>query len=438
MADLHFSAGSDTSTDHKTGSPTVSTSSGVATFSGEQTGDIGVGMFVDWDTDNKIMVLVSKVAGQKDVWNVQTKTGGTPPDLTGKTVNSIKHAFSSVNSAVQNVEGSSYANSTNWVTSQYKVHVQCYRDGSDDTTAVVLPDAITCNADYHLVVRTPYDTDTECNTRQRFADKKWTSGASVISVDNDYGINMDGGGPELTFQILEGLQIEIGGNTSARTALIGYNSHDAIIRQCFIRQKSGATQSHDGTLIRFTERVQVQNVIVTGFNNIGVNLEQPGNSYEQKYMNLSVYGNDKGVYTGSANTYQSGILDNIVVSGNSTYDWDNDPYSGWTGGTGNRCENNIDGGANVTSMNNQANNQVNKAAGDIWVDPANGDFTLKSGSPALDQGRTETEFSVDIGGETRPQGSAWDSGAIENEYIPTGGGAAQAFGQAFGQELGQE
>jgi hypothetical protein len=73
--------------------------------------------------------------------------------------------------------------------------------------------------------------------------------------------------------------------------------------------------------------------------------------------------------------------------------------------------NNISGDSTATG----ANSLTNQVATDLFTDPANGDFSLKSGSNAIDAG---TDLSaemdaVDITGETRPQGSAWDIGAFE-------------------------
>ena len=50
---------------------------------------------------------------------------------------------------------------------------------------------------------------------------------------------------------------------------------------------------------------------------------------------------------------------------------------------------------------------------DIWVDPDNDDYHLKTGSPAIDAGTTLSEVTDDIDGVSRPQGSAYDCGCYE-------------------------
>ena len=60
----------------------------------------------------------------------------------------------------------------------------------------------------------------------------------------------------------------------------------------------------------------------------------------------------------------------------------------------------------------------------IFVDPENGDFHLREGSPAIDSGVDvgpylptdvfpDFDFGVDMGGNRRPQGAAWDIGPYE-------------------------
>ncbi len=54
-----------------------------------------------------------------------------------------------------------------------------------------------------------------------------------------------------------------------------------------------------------------------------------------------------------------------------------------------------------------------------FKDPGNDDFTLLTGSPAIDSGLTLTiGGSPDLAGVTRPQGAAWDRGALEFAPAP--------------------
>jgi len=60
-------------------------------------------------------------------------------------------------------------------------------------------------------------------------------------------------------------------------------------------------------------------------------------------------------------------------------------------------------------------NLVVKDRGEIFVDAAQGDFRLRSGSPAINAGSVELAPKVDIGGEKRPRGGAVDLGAYERD-----------------------
>ncbi len=52
-------------------------------------------------------------------------------------------------------------------------------------------------------------------------------------------------------------------------------------------------------------------------------------------------------------------------------------------------------------------------AAQLFVDPANFNFRLKSGSPAINAGASLADVPADIAGVARPQGVAWDIGAYE-------------------------
>jgi hypothetical protein len=49
----------------------------------------------------------------------------------------------------------------------------------------------------------------------------------------------------------------------------------------------------------------------------------------------------------------------------------------------------------------------------LFVDAANGDYRLQSGSPCIDTGTSEGAPSTDILGVARPQGAGYDMGAYE-------------------------
>nr|MBS3809774.1 hypothetical protein [Desulfobacterales bacterium] len=82
----------------------------------------------------------------------------------------------------------------------------------------------------------------------------------------------------------------------------------------------------------------------------------------------------------------------------------------------------ISGDYNISSDTTApgSNSLINQDPYDLFVDPDSGDYSLKSGSNAIDAGTdlSAEMDSVDIAGTSRPQGSAWDIGAFE--YVSSG------------------
>ena len=63
------------------------------------------------------------------------------------------------------------------------------------------------------------------------------------------------------------------------------------------------------------------------------------------------------------------------------------------------------------------NNQINVTSAQIWSDAPNNDFTLPLNSVAIDNGGVIESLTVDAIGTTRPQGDAYDIGALERVVI---------------------
>lgn len=68
---------------------------------------------------------------------------------------------------------------------------------------------------------------------------------------------------------------------------------------------------------------------------------------------------------------------------------------------------NINNVAGATAVSN------NLTSDPLFVDPARANFRLKAGSPAIDRGASIGMVSIDLDGNSRPQGGAYDTGAYE-------------------------
>lgn len=66
----------------------------------------------------------------------------------------------------------------------------------------------------------------------------------------------------------------------------------------------------------------------------------------------------------------------------------------------------------------------------LLIDPGNGDYRLRKGSPAIDKGMTLEAFAVDHRGVVRPQNEGWDIGAYEYVSTATDAGRhARSYGE---------
>src|ERR1039458_5999442 len=136
---VYYSVGQNTS-NHMTGTPTLTISGGGGTFSGAQTAtNVGVGDAITFNTSTVCYISAKQ---STTTWNLVTALGASCADVTGATVNSITHAFSSLSAAVggasPGASGSSFLNTKNLTTSSgYVLNIPCYYDTGSDTTAVL-------------------------------------------------------------------------------------------------------------------------------------------------------------------------------------------------------------------------------------------------------------------------------------------------------------
>jgi len=171
---IYYSIGQSVA-DLKTGTlPTVTIASGVATFSAAQTGNIGVGDRVTYNTTD-IAYIASKTS--TSVWNLVTKTGAVPADITTSTVVSIKHEYTSLSAAVAGAVDANHLNTTDLVTGNYQLNFPCYYDSGADTTSVVVS-GYTTGVSNFIKIYTPVSTSNEVNVSQRHNGK--TNGNNYI------------------------------------------------------------------------------------------------------------------------------------------------------------------------------------------------------------------------------------------------------------------
>lgn len=390
---VFYSVGQNT-TDHKTGSPTVTISSGVATFSVAQTAtNMGVGDKVTYNT-NSVAYISSKVSTSQ--WNVITATGGTPADISNSTVVSIAHAFSSLNAALTGASGASYLNTTNLVTGNYLLNIPVYYDSGTDTTAVTVT-GFTTGASNYVRIYTPFNTSTEVNQSQRHAGIWNNSLYKIIPSSNPFAATVE---VAQSYTRIDGLQISPY-NSSNRNG-INVTADFVTVSNCII--KGGGS---DNAGIRLDTGV---NTAFYAYNIIMYNLGTYG-FYEGLAAGPNFYLYNTTIYNvpTSVTSYGASLVAKNVLSYSST--------------------NGFVGTYNVATSTNNASSLSNNAQGInarnsvtvSFVNAASGDFhILSTDVGVLNFGANLSSdpylaFTTDIDNETRA--GTWDIGA--DEYIDT-------------------
>jgi hypothetical protein len=110
-----------------------------------------------------------------------------------------------------------------------------------------------------------------------------------------------------------------------------------------------------------------------------------------------------------SNVTKGGLV-TIVAENNISFDNDDGDYE--LAGTSVTANNNISSDATADD-DGGTGHQIDVDVDDIFVDPDNYDFTLKVGSSARNAGATVASVTTDLLGVPRPQGTAYDIGALE-------------------------
>ena len=395
-----------------TGSSTVTIASGVATFSIPQTGNIGVG---DRVTYNSTSVAYISGRTSTSVWTLETATGSIPANISGAIVSSIGHEYNSLNAAIGgggSVYDSNHLNNKDLTALNVVLDVPCYYDNGPDTTYVYGSTATTSATNYINIYTAT--SSSQVNRSQRH-NGKWTNNAYQLDVSTSSAIALTAG---IDFVRIDGLQVQI--TTSSTTAAIGLN--------------------FQGKSITDITDFQISNNIIagvfTGPANNGAGI-YPGfwgsasNNVAHIWNNL-VYG-----FANAANTGLYGIRNTgfILYAYNNTFYNDYRGIFGSSGAT-TTAKNNIVqasggvgfdyGGTFLSSSTNNISNSTGapgtnaeNSTTTLFVSTSTNDFHLSANdTTAKDIGTNLSSdpaiaFNTDINGYGRPYGSSWDIGAEE-------------------------
>ncbi len=386
--------------DKKTGSSTITIASGVATLSVAQTGNIGQGFRITYDTSK--VCFISQVNSSTS-FNVVTATGGTPSDETSPvTVNIIRALYASLSAAEAGASAANLLNTSDLVTAKTILNLVCYAGASADTTACTV-DGYTTSADYCINIYVP-SGGTQSLSNNRHAgiwdtskyrlDPGAEAGYTPLTVNDNY-------------VYLDGLQTLTSGTSDYRYGITSSGAQGFQIRNCLVR----FTSTGDYCVGIFFEvgagTGRIENCIVWGVSGgygcIGINTSA-SNYTSINVRNCTVF----GCYVGYGSAYEDTTFTNCAAF-NNTDDF-NAP-----GCTISYCASDDGDGTNAVDLGDSSESWNAQFAD---YDATNPDVSLISGSALIGAGTDlSAYFTKDIAGTTR---SSWDIGAFE--YVASGGG----------------
>ncbi|OGJ92268.1 MAG: hypothetical protein A2487_13900 [Candidatus Raymondbacteria bacterium RifOxyC12_full_50_8] len=433
-----YSVGQNT-TDHKTGTPNVSISSGVATFSTAQTSDhLGAGDVFTYDGTKKCY-LKEKISTTR--WKVVTAEGIWPTNVTSKTVNSIKHCFTSLGAAINGNPGTTGVygllgdSILTTAGADVVVKIACYDDGTDDTSMVQLSHKWTTDSAHHFIIFVPRNTATECNLNQRHAGSVNGNGYTLKSSNSDsYKYNLE---VLANYTMVDGIKVVRTSDNWSYGFAIGlryeepmYKGRYIEVRNCLLIQESGGAP--DGSLLELSGISYTDNYGCYYHDNIVVS-----NSDNLKY-GIYVEGGYQTEAAKQVKLYNNSVYGKFTVAGFSI-DIDNSSGSSYRPAIKNNyvCDTKVDGidyefggnylnslsvfdynAADDGSAGSSNTNQTISVSSCSFVSTTTGqeDLHIQSGSGLIDQGVGPSQDAnvsiIDFDGDTR-SGSNCEIGGDE-------------------------
>ncbi|MDD2566204.1 MAG: prepilin-type N-terminal cleavage/methylation domain-containing protein [Candidatus Gracilibacteria bacterium] len=399
---IYYSVGQNLN-DHKSGSPTVTIVGKLATFSIAQTeNNMGIGDQVDYGTDNKICYISKKLSSTK--WDCISATGDIPVQVTNVSVNSITHAFDSLNNAIVGASNSEHLNTTNLTTAGggngLVLNLPCYYDNGPDISNVIV-NGYTTNPTNYINIYTPNDLINEVNSSQRH-NGVWNDGKFRMSITSTWQSMIT---IAQSYTVTDGLQID-GVNTYQSYGIKALDPASPSVSNISIKNNivknfgSSAISGEPASDVEYaigieypTNTIVYNNIVYDG---IGVGIFAENYGFGTSIANNTVYGTRIGLMKNGMDIPAISI-NNIAI--NNGID-----YSGEF----------IYSSNNISSDSTSPGTNSKTLTNPVFIDQTNKDFHLSpSDTTAINFGYDLSEyFKTDIDGELRPIGT-WDIGADE-------------------------
>ena len=386
--DSYFGVCPNGPSDFKTGTPTLTISNGVGTFSEAQTHDLmGIGALVTYDT-NKNAYIKSKTS--TTVWDLVDENGNAAGDITGATVGSIAHPYTSLATVEPAIS------SKNLVTDEKSVWITCYCEQDtyeDDGPAGSDWTSWTVSADYTVKFYTPYDTSTECNLSMRPTRNGWDDTRYRFVGTTSRAININA-------LYIEGLQIRTTTANCVRQVLGG----QGFILSCFLYNTGSGVQTASANGCAFYNSI----IINTNASNPNAIFARGGRLY-------SCYIKGPVSSAGSGFKLANSFLDTTVASG-TPLTFENVIFRGY--------DNEVEGGTETTQTDSQLFTTTGATYFDYDFTPIAGSDLINTGvdlttDPLEDPAINLSEVSKDYSHTQsyRPKAIKWDVGPAEAELV---------------------
>ena len=391
LPSVFYSVGTNTA-DLKTGSPSITIASSVATLDVPQTNDIGLGDVIDYDSPSNLAYIWDVVSSTQ--FRVQTATGTVPGDLGPVSVNTIKRAFNSISQTVTESSDASHLNDTSLVAAGRSLTWVCYNDGPLIEASTITIDGYTTDVSHYITLTVAGASQVVTGNSQRHDGTAFT-GTNLTTTSSDVMSIND------PYTVIEWLIFKEWGSGGTQKWAIDVDVNNGVrVRQNIFY---GGSAPHDTA-----SAIQVDRDDHFIYNNIVYNLTGTAGGRgiwndtlddNVSYINNTVYNCRVGFQFDDAPT--DGLAINNISVGNTT---------DYTGVFHASSTNNLDSDGSAPPAAS-----LTATAASLFVSltfPEN--LHLRSGAAAIDAGSDQSGiFSNDIDDQPRPFASSWDIGADE-------------------------